>query len=73
MNCQTKLLFETSRPPAGTIPTGDSDAANLVENCIGDVAGLTVLVVAEDPKHGWYDAAAPQVVCDELAARVSPR
>ena len=69
MNYQTRPLFETSPPPAGTIRTGDSGAANLVENCIGDVAGLTVLVVAEDPKHGWYDAAAPQLVCDELAAR----
>ena len=52
MNLQTKGLFEASRtlPASGHAPA--SGAANLVENCIGDVAGKTVLVVCEDPKYG---------------------
>ncbi len=39
MNLQTKGLFEASRtlPASGHAPA--SGAANLVENCIGDVAG----------------------------------
>lgn len=28
-------------------------AANLIDNCIGNVAGLTVLLVCENPKLGW--------------------
>ena len=39
MNLQTKGLFEASQtlPASGHAPA--SGAANLVENCIGDVAG----------------------------------
>ena len=37
-------------------------AINLIEGCLGDVFGKTVLVVAEDPRLGWYDAAAPAIV-----------
>ncbi|MGC6453001.1 MAG: hypothetical protein ACON31_03760 [Candidatus Puniceispirillaceae bacterium] len=44
-------------------------AANLIDNCIGKVAGLTVLLVCEDPKFGWYDNAAPDLVHAELLAR----
>ena len=44
-------------------------AANLIENCIGEVKGLTVLLVCEDPRFGWYDSAAPDLVHDELLAR----
>ena len=69
MNFQTTELLEASQalPSSGLRPA--SGAANLVENCIGDVAGKSVLVVCEDPKYGWYDAAAPAAVCDELRAR----
>jgi hypothetical protein len=48
-------------------------ARNLVKGCLGDVAGKTVLVVAEDPALGWYDAAAPAsvgAVLDEMGASV---
>ena len=69
MNYQTRPLFETTALPAPQHRTGDCGAANLIDNCLGDVAGMNVLVVAEDPKYGWYDAAAPQLVCDELAVR----
>ena len=69
MNLQTKDLFEASRTLPASRHAPASGAANLVENCIGDVAGKTVLVVCEDPKYGWYDAAAPAAVCDELRAR----
>ncbi|MEX0503031.1 hypothetical protein AB3X55_05485 [Alphaproteobacteria bacterium LSUCC0719] len=44
-------------------------AANLIDNCIGNVEGMTVLLVCEDPRHGWYDNAAPDRVHRELAAR----
>jgi hypothetical protein len=44
-------------------------AANLIENCIGDVDGMRVLLVCEDPRHGWYDSAAPDLVHRELTAR----
>ena len=44
-------------------------AANLIESCIGDVDGMKVLLVCEDPKHGWYDSAAPDLVHRELTAR----
>ena len=37
-------------------------AINLIEGCLGNVFGKTVLVVAEDPRLGWYDAAAPAIV-----------
>lgn len=34
-------------------------AQNLIKGCLGSVSGKTVLIVAEDPQLGWYDAAAP--------------
>lgn len=69
MSLQTRDFFQAS--PAlltGEQPSA-SGAANLIENCLGDVSNKTVLVVAEDPKHGWYDAAAPAAVSEELRAR----
>ena len=54
------------RLPADT--RGDG-AANLIDTCIGEVTGLTVLLVCEDPKFGWYDAAAPDLVHGALLAR----
>jgi len=44
-------------------------AANLIDNCIGDVKGLKVLLVCEDPALGWYDEAAPDLVHGTLLAR----
>ena len=44
-------------------------ASNLIENCIGDVEGMKILLVCEDPRHGWYDSAAPDLVHRELLAR----
>ena len=44
-------------------------AANLIENCVGTVEGMTILLVCEDPRHGWYDSAAPDRVHRELLAR----
>ena len=37
-------------------------AINLIEGCLGEVFGKTVLVVAEDPRLGWYDTTAPAMV-----------
>ena len=37
-------------------------AINLIEGCLGNVIGKTVLVVKEDPQLGWYDSAAPASV-----------
>ena len=37
-------------------------AKNLIKGCLGDVFGKTILIVAEDPQLGWYDAAAPASV-----------
>ena len=37
-------------------------ALNLIEGCLDDVFGKTVLVVREDPLLGWYDSAAPAIV-----------
>ena len=34
-------------------------AQNLIEGCLGAVYGKEILIVAEDPRLGWYDAAAP--------------
>jgi hypothetical protein len=33
-------------------------AQNLIEGCLGAVYGKKILIVAEDPRLGWYDAAA---------------
>jgi len=44
-------------------------AANLIDNCIGDVKGLNVLLVCEDPALGWYDDAAPDLVHGALLER----
>jgi len=44
-------------------------AANLIDNCIGDVKGMKILLVCEDPRHGWYDSAAPDLVHRALLAR----
>ncbi|MEK9960964.1 MAG: hypothetical protein VXB94_05310, partial [Rhodobiaceae bacterium] len=44
-------------------------AANLIDNCLGNVEGMTILLVCEDPRHGWYDSAAPDRVHRELLAR----
>ena len=41
-------------------------ALNLIEGCLGDVVGKEILIVAEDPKLGWYDAAAPASVANLL-------
>ena len=38
-----------------------SGAANLIDNCLGNVEGMTILLVCEDPRHGWYDSAARTV------------
>ena len=69
MNFQTKTMFESGEARPSALQPPASGAANLVENCIGDVEGKTVLVVCEDPKYGWYDAEAPASVCAELEAR----
>ena len=48
-------------------------AKNLIEGCLGDVFGKTILIVAEDPQLGWYDAAAPakvEAVLLEMGATV---
>ena len=37
-------------------------AQNLIEGCLGAVYGKEILIVAEDPRLGWYDAAAPASV-----------
>jgi hypothetical protein len=37
-------------------------AQNLIEGCLGAVYGKKILIVAEDPHLGWYDAAAPASV-----------
>ena len=50
-------------------PARGAGAANLIDNCVGDVEGMTVLLVCEDPRHGWYDSAAPDLVHRELLAR----
>lgn len=59
MNFQTTELFEARQASPSTGQRSAGGAADLVENCVGDVVGKTVLVVCEDPKYGWYDAAAP--------------
>ena len=41
-------------------------ALNLIEGCLGDVVGKAVLIVAEDPQLGWYDATAPASVAAVL-------
>ena len=70
MNFHTTELFKDATPQRSAMRSHQaSGAANLVENCVGDVAGKTVLVICEDPKYGWYDAAAPASVCDELTSR----
>ena len=48
-------------------------AKNLVTGCFSDVFGKTVLIVAEDPTLGWYDAAAPasvETALEEMGAKV---
>ena len=60
-------------PETGWWPATCTDrtagAANLIDNCIGNVAGLTVLLVCEDPKLGWYDTPAPDLVHGALLER----
>ncbi len=40
-------------------------ARNLLLNCAELHAGNNILIVAEDPALGWYDAEAPAAVLDE--------
>ncbi len=47
---------------AGALAEG---ARNLLLNCADLTAGQTVLVLAEDPALGWYDAEAPRAVAEE--------
>jgi hypothetical protein len=65
------ILMNSDDPPAGgdlsTSTALRSGAQNLIEGCLGDVAGKTILVVAEDPALGWYDSAAPACVKSVLA------
>ena len=69
------MNFQARRPTANKAydPAADyrgsAGAANLIDGCIGDVAGKLVLLVCEDPRHGWYDEAAPEHVRRELVAR----
>lgn len=41
-------------------------ADNLIDGCLGDVDGKSVLLICEDPALGWYDAAAPAMVAKRL-------
>jgi len=65
------ILMNSDDPPAcGDLSASTalrSGAQNLIEGCLGDVAGKTILVVAEDPALGWYDSAAPACVKSVLA------
>ena len=65
------ILMNSDDPPAGGDLSAStalrSGAQNLIEGCLGDVAGKTILVVAEDPALGWYDSAAPACVKSVLA------
>ena len=48
-------------------------AINLIEGCLSDVFGKTVLVVKEDPLLMWYDSAAPtsvEGILSEMGATV---
>ena len=48
-------------------------AKNLIEGCFTDVFNKTILIVAENPQLGWYDAAAPasvEAVLIEMGATV---
>ena len=64
------ILINSDDPPVGgdwsTSDALRSGARNLVDGCLGDVNGKTVLVVAEDPALGWYDSAAPACVASVL-------
>ena len=65
----TQMNFDD--PPAGgdlsTSTALRSGAQNLIQGCLGDVAGKKILVVVEDPTLGWYDSAAPACVKSVLA------
>jgi hypothetical protein len=41
-------------------------ADNLINGCVGDVSGKTVLLICEDPTLGWYDDKAPAMVAEQL-------
>ena len=64
----TQMNFDD--PPAGgdlSTSTALRPSANLIQGCLGDVAGKKILVVVEDPTLGWYDSAAPACVKSVLA------
>jgi len=65
----TSFAAPDQRSARASVDDHGGGAANLIDNCIGDVRGLTVLLVCEDPKFGWYDAAAPDLVHAQLLAR----
>ena len=49
-------------------------ALNLINGCIDDVTGKSVLLVCEDPELGWYDSKSPTMVATclrEMGAKVS--
>ena len=70
MNNQINEFTPDTQAPFHDMDTVHSaGAANLIDHCLGDVTGLTILLVCEDPKHGWYDQAAPDRVHQELLAR----
>ncbi|WMS44690.1 hypothetical protein RDV64_10015 [Acuticoccus sp. MNP-M23] len=58
-------------PPAAppNDPPADirAGARNLLQDCAGFSPGDAVLIIAEDPALGWYDAAAPEAVAAEAA------
>ena len=58
---------------APSIEALEAGALNLLENCVGVAPGERVLIVREDPSHGYYDDHAPAFVADRaraLGARV---
>ncbi len=64
MAMESQTTLKASPDDSGNYPEDPLrlGAINLIEGCLGDVFGKTVLVVAEDPRLGWYDSAAPAIV-----------
>ncbi|MEM9061689.1 MAG: hypothetical protein AAGD13_14610 [Pseudomonadota bacterium] len=61
-----KLLHEQAGTHPLHLDEGDprAGARNLLLDCAGLVAGQRVVILAEDPALGWYDAEAPEVTAE---------
>lgn len=66
VNDYTKTVVTQESAPHPDESALRAGADNLINGCVGDVSGKTVLLICEDPTLGWYDDKAPAMVAEQL-------